>query len=402
MTTTSTSTSIKKNTVLKNGLAFRPFFWLGAIFCLISLGVWWFFWQGQILLVPYGGMLWWHQHEMLFGFVAAIVVGFLLTAVQNWTGLASLTGLRLWALVLVWGLARILLAYPMILPTAFLIFIDVLFLPLTAGFMAMVVIKAKKWRNLIFVPVLLLLTVANITMHLGALTNNYTLVTQSAYLAIWLIISLIMLVGGRVIPFFISRSLSRPQVPAPKSREKLLFASAAMLCFLQLLRVLGAEVPPALFSAPIFVLILLNVWRLSTWELSRCWHEPMLWGLQLSYVFVVFGSVLWVFSEFALLPVDLAVHALTIGAMMTIILAMIARVGLGHTGRKIRTLRGMGIAIALVLVAGLLRSVLLVFWPEKALWAYSTSLLLCICAFSVFVVHYTKPLWSPRPDGKAG
>lgn len=352
--------------------------------------------------MPYGGMLWWHQHEMLFGFVAAIVVGFLLTAVQNWTGLPSLTGLRLWALVLVWVVARLLLAYPMGLPVSFLIFIDVLFLPLTAGFMAMVVIKAKKWRNLIFVPVLLLLTVANSAMHLGALTNNNALVTQSAYLAIWLVIGLIMLVGGRVIPFFISRSLSRPQVPAPKLREKLLFSSVVILCLLQLLRVLGLEVPPLIFSAPILLLILLNSWRLSTWELSRCWHEPMLWGLQLSYAFVVFGSILWLLSELALVPVDLAVHALTVGAMMSIILAMIARVGLGHTGRKIRTLGGMGIAIAFVLVAGLLRSLFLIFWPEKALWAYSTSLLLCICAFSVFVVHYTKPLWTPRPDGKAG
>src|SRR5690625_1475866 len=77
---------------LKTGLAFRPFFWLGAVFLLLSLALWSLFWQGSILVSPYGGMLWWHQHEMLFGFTAAIVAGFLLTAVQNWTGLPSLSG----------------------------------------------------------------------------------------------------------------------------------------------------------------------------------------------------------------------------------------------------------------------------------------------------------------------
>lgn len=394
-------TSIKHN-VFKDGLAFRPFFWLGAVFCCISLAVWWLFWHGQIILQPYGGMLWWHQHEMIFGFVAAIVVGFLLTSVQNWTGLPSLVGLRLWALVLVWLSARLLLAYPMGLPMLVIVFIDALFLPLVAVFVASLVIRAKKWRNLIIAPMLLLLTFANVSMHAGVIYHNVQLVSQSAYFAIWLIVCLILLIGGRVIPFFVSRGVGRPQVPAPRGRERLVFISAVVLCLLQFLRVLDITVPAGVFVIPLVFLTLLNSWRLSTWGLQYCWREPLLWGLHLSYGFVIIGSVMWILSEFALLPLDLALHALTIGAMMTIIFAMIARVGVGHTGRKIRALPGVGVAIGLLLLAGFLRSLLLVFWPEAALWAYRTSLVLAFVSFVWFVLLYSKILWTPRPDGKAG
>lgn len=400
--TSSAANSNNKNTVLKKGLGFRPFFWLGALFLLAALSVWWLFWHGQIVLMPHGGILWWHQHEMLFGFVAAIIVGFLLTSVQNWTGLPSLVGLRLWALVFIWVLARLLLAYPMGLPALLIVFIDALFLPLVAVFVASLVIQAKKWRNLIIAPVLLLLAFANVCMHLGSIYNNNELVAQSAFFAVWLVVCLILLIGGRVIPFFVSRGVGRPQVAAPKNRERLVFVSAATLCLLQFLRVLDFSVPVVIFVIPLISLSILNVWRLSTWELQYCWREPLLWGLHLSYAFVIIGSVMWILSEFAVLPVDLALHALTVGGMMTIIFAMITRVGLGHTGRKIRALPGVGIAVVLLLVAGLLRSVLLVFLPEAALWAYRTSLLLSVIAYALFLVHYTKILWTPRPDGKAG
>lgn len=388
--------------LFKKGLAFRPFFLLGSLFCIVALSVWWLFWHGQVVLSPQGGVVWWHQHEMLFGFVAAIVVGFLLTAVQNWTGLPSLVGWRLWTLVLIWLLARVLLAYPLGLPALFIAWLDVLFLPLVAVFMAFIVMKAKKWRNLIFAPVLLLLAIANGAMHLGALQHKPALVAEGAYFAIWLITCLILLIGGRVIPFFVARGVGRPQVAGPKHREKLIFISAAALCLLQFLRLIDVTVPASIFVIPLLALVFLNGWRLSTWELRYCWREPLLWGLHLSYAFVILGMAMWVCSEFAILPLDLALHALTVGGMMVIIFAMMARVGLGHTGRKIRALPGIGIALGLLLLAGLLRSVLLVFLPEAVLWSYRTSLLIAIVAYALFIVHYTKILCTPRPDGKAG
>src|SRR5690625_7347446 len=115
------------------GLAFRPFFWLGAFFLLISFVLWAAFWQGNLLVSPHGGMIWWHQHEMLFGFAAAIVVGFLLTAVQNWTGIPSFSGPSLWALAALWLLARFFMLFLMGMRAYAVMVIAVAVLPIVAN-----------------------------------------------------------------------------------------------------------------------------------------------------------------------------------------------------------------------------------------------------------------------------
>lgn len=388
--------------VMQTGLAFRPFFWLGSAFCILALIVWWFFWHGRPVLQPEGGLLWWHQHEMLFGFVSAIVAGFLLTAVQSWTGLASVSGIRLWLLVLLWGAARWLLAYPMGLSAWVLFGIDILFFPLVMAVMAQLVIKTKKWPNLIFVPVLLLLSFANAAMHWGKITTNFDLVRQSSYLAIWLITGLMLLLGGRVIPFFVSRALGTLQVQNTNIEQRLLMLGVFVLVLLQLGRVFDLAIPAWLFVLPIFVLIVLNIRRLASWQLSHCWHQPLLWGLHISYGFIILGLILWVLAEFHLIAADLSIHVLTIGAMMGMILAMMSRVSLGHTGRTIRALPGIGLALISLFVAAAVRGLLPIFWPQGTLWAYSISLLLCIAAFIWFLIFYSGPLWKRRADGKPG
>ena len=130
-------------------LAFRPFFLLSALFSILTMLAWLTFWHGCLWVSPYGGMLWWHQHEMLFGFGSAIIAGFLLTAVQNWTGRPSLSGTPLSGTVLVWLSSRVMLAYPSVLPDTLTVLLDVAFLPLVAWAMARRVIAAKLWRNLI-------------------------------------------------------------------------------------------------------------------------------------------------------------------------------------------------------------------------------------------------------------
>ncbi len=182
-------------------LAFRPFFLLGALFSLLSLLVWLAFWHGNLWLTPYGGMLWWHQHEMLFGFGSAIIAGFLLTAVQNWTGRPGLSGWPLLALVSLWLTARLLLAYAAHLPAWWLLLIDGAFLPLVALAMAKPVITVRMWRNLMFVPVLLALALTNIAMHVGVITGNALLIREAGHLAILIITLVMVLLGGRVIPF---------------------------------------------------------------------------------------------------------------------------------------------------------------------------------------------------------
>ncbi len=383
-------------------LAFRPFFLLASLFSVLAMGVWFAFWHGDILLRPRGGLIWWHQHEMLFGFGAAVVVGFLLTAVQNWAGRRSLHGAPLIVLVGLWLAARVLLAFPAGLPSWVPAAVDVAFLPLAALAMARLVIAAKLWRNLMFVPVLLLLAMANLAMHLGAAQGRTELIRQGAYLGILLIAVLMVLLGGRVIPFFTSRKLGRPQ-PAPiPSLEKLTLGSLLAVVLLQLLTLGGVAVPEALHAAAMLVAAVAGAMRLARWEGHRTLHEPLLWGLHLSYAFVPVGLAMWAMALLGAFRVELAVHALAIGGIGAMMLAMMARVSLGHTGRQIRTLPGIGVGLALMFAAALLRSPVLAVFPQITHWTYNLSILFWCGAYLIFLFHYTRPLLSARVDGQDG
>lgn len=388
--------------VLKTGLAFRPFFWLGSIFIVLSLFAWSLFWAGKPPLQPDGGMMWWHQHEMLFGFGVAIVTGFLLTAVQNWTGIPTLRSTRLWLLALLWLVARLLLAYPMGLNSYWLMMIDVAFLPMVGIAMASYVIRAKRWRNLIFVPVLALLTLANVGMHWGKISANNTMVLESAYMTVWLITTLIIVIGGRVIPLFTANAMRFAVQPMPKWREQLTIGSALLVCLLHGLRALGMTVSPWLLVLPLAALIWLNLLRYLSWQPQRCFKEPMIWGLHTSYLFVVFGAALWVFAEFNIFRADIALHTITVGGMMAIILTMMARVSLGHTGRLIRALPGKNAVLIALFSAGLLRGVGLLIAPKATVMLYQISMGLGMLSFLWFILLYTKILWVPRADNKPG
>jgi uncharacterized protein involved in response to NO len=383
-------------------LAFRPFFLLAALFSVASLLVWLGFWHGDILLRPHGGTLFWHQHEMLFGFAAAVVAGFLLTAVQNWTGLPGLSGGPLLALVGLWLAARLLMAFPMGLPAWLLLLFDVAFLPVVALVMARLVIAARRWRNLIFLPVLGLFAIANLAMHLGMMNGDAELIRQAAYLAVLLITLLMTVIGGRVIAMFTANRLGRPK-PAPiPALEALTLASTGSLVVWQLLAMLGLALPGPLLALLMGVAALSNAVRLSRWGGLHSWREPLLWGLHASYAFIPVGLLLWALAALGLLRADLAVHALTIGGMGAMMLAMMARVSLGHTGRPIRTLPGIGVALGLMLAAALLRSPVLALFPQITHWTYNLGIIFWCLAYAIFLFHYTVPLLSPRIDGKEG
>ncbi|WP_227370111.1 NnrS family protein [Halomonas sp. M20] len=386
-------------------LAFRPLFLLGASFSLLAMLVWGGFWHGAILLEPVGGMIWWHQHEMLFGFVMAIVAGFLLTAVQNWTGQPSIKGWPLLGLVALWLAGRLLLAFPKALgdlDTLVIALVDLAFLPVVAAIMARLVMRVKQWRNLIFLPVLTLLFVANALMHAGVLRGDGELVRQGAYLAVLLIAQLIVILGGRVIPFFTSLRLKRQKPQPIPALEKLAIGSVAALVVTLLLAVVGLALP-AIVTAVIALLAgAANLWRLARWEGWRALHEPLLWGLHVSYGFIALGLLMLGLAYLNLLPATLGIHALTVGGMSTMILAMISRVSLGHTGRPIETLPGIGLALGLMLAAALFRALIPAIWPQVTHWMLSLSILLWCLAYAVFLMLYTKPLLSARVDGKDG
>jgi uncharacterized protein involved in response to NO len=397
-----TSTPAARQPLPVARLAFRPFFLLAALFSVLSMVVWFAFWHGDILLRPHGGLMWWHQHEMIFGFGAAVVVGFLLTAVQNWTGRKSLSGAPLLGLVALWLAARLLLAYPMGLPTWLLITLDVAFLPLAALAMGRLVVAARLWRNLMFVPVLLLLAGANLAMHLGVALGKFELIREGGYLGVLLIAMLMVLLGGRVIPFFTSRKLGRPQAQPIVWLEKLTLVSMLAVVLLQLAVLLGAVVPPALMAIAMLVAAAASLVRLVRWEGHLTLHEPLLWGLHLSYAFVPVGLAMWAMALMGTFRVELALHALAIGGIAAMMLAMMARVALGHTGRDIRTLPGIGVGLALMFAGALLRSPVLAMFPQITHWTYNLSIIFWCIAYLIFLFHYTLPLLSARVDGKDG
>lgn len=383
-------------------LAFRPFFLLGALFSLLTLLVWLAFWHGNLWLTPYGGMLWWHQHEMLFGFASAIMAGFLLTAVQNWTGRPGLSGWPLFALVGLWLAARLLLAYAAHLPAGWLLLIDGAFLPLVALAMAIPVIAVKMWRNLMFVPVLLVLALSNIAMHVGVMNGNALLIREAGHLAILTITLVMVLLGGRVIPFFTSRKLGVPQPERTRLIEIASMGSLAAAVLLQVVIMISDLRAGSLLAALLLLAAISNAWRLSHWKGWLSWKEPLLWGLHLSYAFIPLGLAMWAWQLFTGQRVETALHAIAIGSIGTMMLAMMSRVSLGHTGRTIRTLPGIGVALAVLLIAALLRSVWLVLFPQSSHWVYSVVIIAWCFSYLVFVLHYAVPLLSARADDQDG
>lgn len=388
--------------ILKTGLAFRPFFWLASVFVVISLTVWYAFYSGIFLLNPRGGMMWWHQHEMLFGVAVAVVVGFLLTAVQNWTGLPSLKSTRLWLLTLLWLVARVAIAFSEHLNATVVMLLDLAFLPFVAVAMGSYVVRAKRWRNLIFVPILIFLTLANLGMHWGNLHGNYAMSLNSAYMAVWLIVTLIVVIGGRVIPIFTTNGLRVHVRPMHQWAERLLIANALTVCLAFALRALGVSLPGGLVAIPLVLIAGLSTSRWMSWHPLKGFKEPMIWGLHTSYLFIIAGTLLWAIAEIKGTRFDSALHTITIGGMMAIILTMMSRVSLGHTGRLIRGLQGKNAVMAAIFIAALLRGMGLLIWPAGTLMFYKIAMLLCIAAFAWFTFHYTRTLWTPRADNRPG
>ena len=216
-------------------LGFRPFFLGGAIFSILTLLLWVLMLKGKIGFAPLGGGYWWHIHEMIFGFSCAIIAGFLLTAVQNWTGTRGISGGKLIFLFAVWLAGRIVVLFPDLLGAVLTTIIDCAFLIFVAIFLARPIIAIKQYRNLFFVPLLLLFTLANLQMHL-AVYYPQTFSTQfSGYSGVMLVTFLMSVMAGRVVPMFTANGTQTPKALPIKWLEWLTNASLAILMFALLL-----------------------------------------------------------------------------------------------------------------------------------------------------------------------
>lgn len=380
-------------------MAFRPFFLLGALFSVVSLALWASALSGKLNLVVYGGSLWWHSHEMLFGFVSAIVVGFLLTAVKTWTGQPAFQGASLTALVMLWLCGRLFFFFPDSLPPGVIAATDIAFLPLAAAILATPVVRVKQWRNIIFVPLLLAMTMANATMHWAAYDNDPMLAPRAATAMVMLIVLLMTIMGGRVIPMFTANGTQTKKVDAIPWLEKAVVVTT-LLAVLASLELPG--IPPAVASLCFLLAALVHIVRAARWRIWVTLKTPLVWSLHLSYWCIPLGFLLYGLSGLmAGVTTSQAIHALTVGAMGMMILAMISRVSLGHTGRPIAVGKVMTVAFSLFFTGFIFR-VFGTYWFANYSYLILSAAALWIAAYGCFIVLYLPMLVRPRVDGKPG
>ena len=391
-------------------LAFRPFFLGAVLFSLIALTLWGLFWLTGLSWSPYGGWIWWHAHEMLYGFATAIIVGFLLTAVQNWTGQPSISGWFLFGLFCLWLASRVLLLFP-IGGIVFLPWFDVSFLLVSAGIMAWLVIRAGQKQQLILVGLLSLLAFSNAQMHWALMGGDNLLSKSASHGGLFLIVLMIVIMGGRVIPFFTANGTNTQRNNPLPYVEKLSFASVAILALLNLTG--WSHDLPDIVTGLLFLLAgITNLVRFLNWRPWITLNIPLLWSLHAAYLMIVLGFFL-AGIRFILLSTGSSevlnfnyatiLHSFTIGGTGLLIMAMIARVSLGHTGRELTVNGWMSCGFLMIIGAFACRVLLPILIPSSSHYlSYLLSIVFWLIGYGIFVIIYFPVLTKTRVDGRPG
>ena len=379
-------------------LGFRPFFLVAALAAVALVAFWLADYGGALSVKTYYGGTTWHGHEMVFGYAAAVVAGFLLTAVRNWTSMDTLRGGPLGALLVLWIAGRLAPFAAGVVPGWFIAAVDLIFLPALAASLALPLLRRRQWRNLPFVPVLLVLAFANALVHLDVLGVLPGRATTGLYLGIDMLVLLIAVIGGRVIPFFTERALPGAH---PRMWRPVEWVSIGVVAALAVLR--AVPLAPELTLALAVVAALVHAVRLWGWSDQRLWSVPLLWILYAGYGWLVIGFALEALAAAAVIRPQLAVHAFTTGAVGALTLGMMARVALGHTGRPLRAAPPVVAAFVLVNVAALLR-VFGAWWlPDEWYLAMVVAAgVAWVSAFVLFFSVYAPILTRPRTDGLEG
>ena len=370
---------------------FRPFFLSAALFALVVIPAWWLIWRGAVTPVGHFSPVDWHIHEMVFGYGAAVVAGFLFTAVPNWTGRMPTYGWPLLVLLAIWIAGRLVVSGITTLGPISVAAVDQLFLLAVAVMIAREIVAGKNWRNLkVLVPVSLL-WVANILFHAEALVQGRA--DHGGRLGIALLIFLILLIGGRIVPSFTRNWLVQRGVaslPAAVSRFDsvcLLLGAAALIAWV--LVPTGAAC--AVFAGAAAVLHFL---RLGRWRGLTTWRSPLLLMLHVAYLMVPFGFAAVALAAFGAVSSAAAAHILGIGAVGSMTVAVMMRATMGHTGRPLMAGRALTMSFSLLIAAAAAR----VAGPALVLGSFDgidLSALLWTSGFGLLVVRISP--WLARP-----
>jgi uncharacterized protein involved in response to NO len=337
----------------------------------------------------------WHAHEMLFGYVGAVIAGFLLTAARNWTGIDTPIGARLGALVLLWLAAR--LGPFLALPHWLIALLDLAFFPALALALIPPLWQGKNKVNRAFLALLAAMTLANLLVHAQALGLTVATASRGSRLMLDLTLLTLWLVAGRIMPFF-----TQSAIPGfkPRTRPWVETGTFVLAPAIALLNLASPASPVG--GMLLLVLASIQAVRLAGWYDPRAWQNPMLAVLYAGYLWLILGLALDGLAALGQLPPFPALHALTAGGIGVFTLGMVARVTLGHTGRDMRASTATSLAFVIINLAALARVFPPLLWPgHYHLWL-GISGGLWVLAFALFLGIYGPMLIQPRVDGRPG
>jgi uncharacterized protein involved in response to NO len=380
-------------------LGFRPFFLAAGIFSIVSIGLW----MGVYvfgLSIPLSGLsiIHWHAHEMIYGYTLAVVAGFLLTAVKNWTGVQTIQYTQLKLLFSLWVAARIC----MLMGTQWIYLAALFDLSFNLWlFIAALtpVVRVKQWKQAGIISKLSLLGISNLLFYLGVIGVFQLGVYWGVFGGLYLLIALVLTMGRRVMPFFIEKGVG---YPVKLKNSRLLDLSTLILFLLFTLDevFIRAGMTPYISAILFFVTSL----RLYNWHTPGLWKVPLLWGLYSAFMSINMGFALFAATAFtSSITSSLALHAMAFGGIGVITLSMMSRITLGHTGHDVNQPSAWIALAQWLLVLGVTARVILpIFLPQYYVYLIALSQGLWIGAFIIFVSVNFPLLSKPRIDGAAG
>lgn len=383
-------------------IGLRPFFLLAGLYACAAMAVW-LAWLG-LGFAPFPAasgsaavpIAIWHGHEMVFGYAAAVIAGFMLTAVPNWTASRPLRGTPLAALALLWLAGRIVVWLSGILPAAVVATIDLAFLPALAATVGVPLIRARAFRNIIFLGLLAVAFSGNAMVHLELLGWSADTARAGNLLGLNLVVLLITIVGGRIVPAFTGNWLKARGIAATVRRrpplDALAIAATALVLVLEL-----AGAADVLTGIVALAAAVLHLARMAGWQTRFVLGEPIVWILHLGYGWLVVGFLCKALAALGgvIIPAS-AMHALSVGAVGSMTLGVMTRATLGHTGRALRVAPAIAIAYLLVSLAAVLRIAGPTLFAEVTSGVMLFSGLLWVLAFGVFVAKYWIILTGPN------
>ena len=381
------------------GRAFRPFFLGLALYAALAVPLWTGVWIGMVPAPQWLLPAWWHGHEMIFGFVAAAIAGFLLTAAPVWTEGPALSGAPLMALVLLWVAGRVAFSAAGTLPVWLIAAIDVAFLPAVAAAVMRTLWGSGQRRNYAILGIVFALAMANVAMHAEALDLVSGVAGRALRFAVDGVVVLILVIGGRITPAFTQNAFRRDGIGRTIRRST--WSSAVTIGAAGALAVVCVVMGRSAVTGVLATLAgLAGAVRMSGWHTWYTRSDPLLWSLHAGSAWAVIGLFLVGASDLGgPVPHAAGLHALTAGAMGATILAVMTRVGLGHTGRPLRLPDRVVWCYALVHGGALLRVVAPFTAGDVLLPA---SGVVWAGAFGLFAARYWRILTEPRLDGAPG